>query len=168
MHDVDAVVALVESAFRGDSSRMGWTTEADMIGGQRTDAEKVSELIAEPGTRIVLAEQGGTLVGSMVLKVEESSVYLGMFAVQPRLQGTGIGKQLLVEAERLARNELRKTTLRITVIAQRPELVAWYERHGYQRTGRREPFPYGDVRYGLPNRDDLYFVELRKGVGRAG
>src|SRR4051794_13241714 len=35
--DLGAIVALVESAYRGESSRAGWTTEADLLDGQRTD-----------------------------------------------------------------------------------------------------------------------------------
>jgi len=50
----------------------------------------------------------------------------------------------------------------MTVIRQRPELIAWYERRGYRLTGERRSFPYGDERFGQPNRDDLEFVVLEK------
>jgi ribosomal protein S18 acetylase RimI-like enzyme len=160
--DVPAIVALVESAYRGDASRAGWTTEADLIDGQRTDPGKVTELITDPSSRILLAEQSGTIVASLLLSARSSDVRLGMFAVRPALQGVGIGRLVLEEAERLCREELKAARVDMTVIAQRPELIAWYERRGYQPTGEREPFPYGDVRSGLPKRNDLYFVVLRK------
>ena len=50
----------------------------------------------------------------------------------------------------------------MTVIAQRAELIAWYERRGYARTGEARPFPYGDPRFGEPRRDDLSFLVLEK------
>jgi ribosomal protein S18 acetylase RimI-like enzyme len=163
--DVTAVVTLVQSAFRGEASRTGWTTEADLLNGQRTDAGKVTEAIASAGCRILLAEQSGALVASAVLADMGDSTYLGMLAVQPGRQGTGIGRLMLAEAERLAHEAFAAPAIRITVIAQRRELIDWYERRGYQQTGECEPFPYGDVRSGLPRRDDLYFVILTKMLG---
>lgn len=162
LHDVTSIVALVESAFRGESSRAGWTTEADLLDGQRTDAGKVADAITSPHSRILLAERDGALVASLLIKSEGHDAYLGMFAVQPRLQGAGLGKTLMAEAERIAREEMHAAGIRMTVVAQRPELIAWYECHGYRQTAEREPFPYGDERFGLPRRDDLYFVVLRK------
>ena len=164
--DVDAVVALVERAYRGEASRAGWTTEADLLDGQRTDTAALAETIATPGSRIILAEASDGLVGSVLLKDEGGTAYLGMFAVHPSLQGGGIGRRLLDEAERLVRTELASTAIRMTVIAQRPELIAWYERRGYRITGEREPFPSGDERFGQPKRNDLYFVVMKKALSR--
>jgi ribosomal protein S18 acetylase RimI-like enzyme len=160
--DVGAVVALVESAYRGDASRAGWTTEADLLDGQRTDATEVRALIEGPRSRVVLAEQDAALVGSVVLRDEGGTAYLGMLTVRPTLQSAGIGRALVAEVERIAARELGATVMRMTVIAQRAELIAWYERRGYARTGEREPFPYGDPRFGRPRRDDLVFEVMRK------
>jgi ribosomal protein S18 acetylase RimI-like enzyme len=160
--DVPAVVTLVESAYRGDASRMGWTTEADLLEGQRTDADDVARLVDGPSTRIVLAEGEYGLVGSVLLRDEGSSVYIGMFAVRPGGQGRGVGSALLAEVERVSREELHRNEARMTVLVQRTELIAWYERRGYQRTGEHEPFPYDDPRMGVPRRDDLRFEILRK------
>lgn len=165
-HDIDTVVALVESAYRGDASRAGWTTEADLLDGQRTDATAISEVVGAPASRIVLAEASGDIVASVLLKDEGGIAYLGLFAVHPPLQGRGIGRRLLEEAERQAREDLRVPAARMTVIAQRPELIAWYERRGYRQTGEREPFPYGDERFGRPQRSDLYFVVMKKALSR--
>ena len=164
--DVDALVVLVESAYRGDTSRAGWTTEADLLEGQRTDAAALVELLTAPASRIVLAESGGRIVASVLLTDEGGSAYLGMFAVHPPFQGGGIGRRLLEEAERQAREDLGVPVARMTVIAQRPELIAWYERRGYRQTGEREPFPYGDERFGRPQRSDLYFVVMKKALSR--
>jgi ribosomal protein S18 acetylase RimI-like enzyme len=160
--DVPAIVTLVESAYRGDSSRVGWTTEADLLEGQRTDADDVARLVDGPSTRIVLAQGGDGLVGSVLLRDEGSSVYIGMFAVRPGGQGRGVGSALLAEVERVSRQELHRNEARMTVLVQRTELIAWYERRGYQRTGEHEPFPYDDPRMGVPRRTDLRFEILRK------
>ncbi len=161
--DAPAIVALVESAYRGDASRAGWTTEADLLEGQRTDADEVRALISGETTLILLGLRGSELVASVALtRLEGGRSYLGMFAVSPREQGSGVGRAMIEQAERVARHELHTQVLRMTVIAQRPELIAWYERRGFVSTGEREPFPYGDPRFGLPVRDDLYFVVLEK------
>jgi ribosomal protein S18 acetylase RimI-like enzyme len=160
--DVPAIVRLVESAYRGDVSRVGWTTEADLLEGQRTDAEEVADLVDGPTTRIVVAESTDGLVGSVLLRDEGARVYIGMFAVRPGGQGRGVGSALLAEVERVSREELGRREARMTVLVQRTELIAWYERRGYQRTGQHEPFPYDDPRMGIPRRDDLEFEVLRK------
>jgi len=163
--DVDAIVALVESAYRGDASRQGWTTEADFLDGRRTGADEVLASIQRPRSRIVLAERDGALLACAHVADEEGAGYFGMFSVQPGLQGGGIGKALLAEAERIVRDEWRLPAMRMTVIDIRDELIAFYERRGYQRTGTFKPFPYGDVRFGAPRRDDLRFEILEKHMG---
>jgi GNAT superfamily N-acetyltransferase len=160
--DVASIVALVESAYRGDVSRKGWTTEADLLDGQRTDAAGVAELIAKRGSCVLLAEQGGTLLACANLEKRGDIGYFGMFSVRPDLQGGGFGRAMLAEAERLAREELHCREMQMTVISVRDELIAWYERRGYARTGRYSPFPYGDARFGIPKRDDLRFELLVK------
>ena len=162
LSDVDALVALVESAYRGDDSRAGWTTEADLLAGQRTDREGVREVITAPGSRLLVAEVAGELVSCCQLQKRDAYVYFGMVSVAPGRQGGGLGKAVLVEAERIAREELGVGEMRMTVIRQREDLIAFYERRGFKRTGVFEPFPYGDERFGVPLRDDLEFAELVK------
>lgn len=160
--DVEAIVQLVESAYRGDASRAGWTTEADLLDGQRTDATAIAELIAAPEDCVLLAERDGAILGSCHLRREQGAAYFGMFAVTPELQANGVGRRVLAEAERRARSDLGASELRMTVIDCREELIAWYERRGYVRTGELSAFPYGDARFGLPRRTDLRFETLRK------
>ncbi|KGM54507.1 GCN5 family acetyltransferase [Lysobacter daejeonensis GH1-9] len=160
--DVDALVALVESAYRGDSSKQGWTTEADMLGGRRTGADDVSACVERADSRILIAERDGKLLGCAHIANEEGAGYFGMFSVSPNLQGGGVGKALLAEAERVVRDEWRLPAMRMTVIDIRDELIAFYERRGYVRTGIKKPFPYGDERFGQPKRDDLRFEVLEK------
>jgi ribosomal protein S18 acetylase RimI-like enzyme len=160
--DIDAIVALVESAYRGDASRQGWTTEADFLDGRRTGADDVSACLARERSRILLAERNGELLACAHVAEEDGAGYFGMFSVKPDLQGGGIGKHVLAEAERIVRDEWHLPSMRMTVIDIRDELIAFYERRGYRRTGIVKPFPYGDARFGLPLRDDLRFEVLEK------
>ena len=165
--DIDAIVMLVESAYRGDASRVGWTTEADFLDGRRTGPDDVGACIARPLSRVLLAEtvhaeRDIELLACAHVADENGAGYFGMFSVQPGLQNTGIGKAMLAEAERIAREEWKLPIMRMTVIDIRAELIAWYERRGYRRTGILKPFPYGDARFGVPKRDDLRFEILEK------
>ncbi len=160
--DVDRIVALVESAYRGDVSRKGWTTEADLLDGQRTDADGVRALIGQVGSRVVLVERNEKLLACAHVERSGDSCYFGMFSVDPTLQGGGVGNATLVECERIAREEWHCRAVNMTVIRQRDELIAWYERRGYRRTGETKPFPYGDERFGIPRRPDLEFIVLAK------
>ncbi|MFF5184376.1 GNAT family N-acetyltransferase [Streptomyces sp. NPDC000345] len=160
--DVDELVALVESAYRGESSRAGWTTEADILQGQRTDPEGVLEIIKSADGRVLTVEQEGRIVACCQLEHRGAHAYFGMFAVSPTAQGGGLGRTVLAEAERQARAIWGATEMHMTVISVRDDLIAWYERRGYRRTGRMTPFPYGDERFGIPQRDDLQFELLVK------
>ncbi|MGV8921765.1 MAG: GNAT family N-acetyltransferase [Thermomonas sp.] len=160
--DIDAIVALVEGSYRGDASRAGWTTEADLLDGMRIDAQRVREDLARDGSLVLLGERDGQTLACANVCVENDACYFGMFSVVPGLQGGGIGKQMLAEAERIARDEWQLPVIRMTVIDVRDELIAFYERRGYHRTGIYKPFPYGDARFGIPKRDDLRFEVLEK------
>lgn len=160
--DISATVALIESAYRGEASRAGWTTEADLLEGQRTDAEELAQIIAAGNSRIRLAFSGDQLVGCVRVEDHTHSGYIGMVTVAPTLQRAGIGRALLVEAERIIRLEMSLDRARMTVIGQRASLIDWYSRRGYRKSGVREEFPYGRERSGLPLRDDLYFEVLEK------
>ncbi|GGQ52007.1 GNAT family N-acetyltransferase [Streptomyces althioticus] len=160
--DVDALVELIESAYRGESSRTGWTTEADILHGQRTDREGVLEVVEAPDSRLLTVEREGRIVACCQLEHRGDNAYFGMFAVSPALQGAGLGRTVIAEAERQARERWGVTEMHMTVITVREDLIAWYERRGYRRTGRTTPFPYGDERFGIPQRDDLKFELLVK------
>ena len=166
--DLEAIAALVNSGYRGESSRAGWTTEADFLGGQRTDAATLrADLAARPGAVLLTLrdEPEAQLLGSVWLEPQGADVwYLGMLTIRPDLQARQLGRTLLAEAESyaVARGARR---MRLSVIGVRDTLIAWYERRGYARTGASQPFPYGDERFGLPLRGDLKFEVFEKELG---
>jgi GNAT superfamily N-acetyltransferase len=163
--DVASIVALVNSAYRGESSQRGWTTEEHLVGGQRTDESVIAHDIGTPGQVILLLRQGTTVCGCLSLENKsDRTCYLGLLTVRPDLQAAGIGRRLLTAGEAWAAEHFGALYVEMTVVEQRRELVAWYERRGYQLTGEIRPFPYEDERFGLPKRDDLRFVVLRRRI----
>jgi N-acetylglutamate synthase-like GNAT family acetyltransferase len=163
LSDATLISQLVNSAYRGPISKQGWTTEADILDGQRTDPQAIEEMIQKPHQFFLLGELNGKLLASVLLEQTKPEIcYFGMFAVDPNLQTQGIGKLFIQEAERLAREELGAEIMEMTVITLRSELIAWYERRGYQKTGEVRPFPYDNQRFGIPLRDDIELGVLQK------
>ena len=163
--DIEPLHLLVESAYRGDSAKRGWTHEADLLDGQRTDAESLAAILADPDQRLLLAESEGQLRGCVQLsRVDGSVAYLGLLTVDPALQAGGLGRALLAHGETYAREQWQSLAMEMTVRRQRAELIAYYERRGYVRTGEYRPFPHGNPRFGLPKSDALEFAVLRKPI----
>jgi len=161
--DIPELVILINSAYRGESSKKGWTTEADLLDGQRTDIESLGMLLNKPGSVLLKYVNAENKISACVnLQQQERKLYLGMLTVSPTLQGSGIGKKLLAASEQYAR-ENNFEAIRMTVISIRLELIAWYERHGYNRTGETQPFPTGDPKFGIP-KQFLEFVVLEKNI----
>jgi ribosomal protein S18 acetylase RimI-like enzyme len=160
--DIPSLVALVTGSYRGDVSRQGWTTEADLLDGSRIDPDLLRADIERPRSLVLIAERGEQMLACVHICDEGGTGYLGMFAVRPDAQSGGLGRRVLAEAERLAAAEFAVAQMRMTVIDCRDELIGWYERRGYRRTGIKKPFPYGDERFGIPKRPDLRFELLEK------
>jgi GNAT superfamily N-acetyltransferase len=161
--DLPALHELIEGAYRGDSAKLGWTHEADLLGGQRTDIQVLKSMLADPAQTILILRDGEEIDACVALADHGNGLaYLGMFTVAPARQATGIGRLLLAASEEHAVAAFGANRIEMTVIAQRSELIAWYERRGYRFTGERRPFPANDPRFGLPRRDDLEFVVLEK------
>lgn len=162
--DIPALHVLVESAFRGDSARGGWTHEADLLDGQRTDPAALAEAIDDPDRTILIAFDRDAMIGCVEVKrAGPGRSALGLLSVRPDRQTEGLGRRLVAAAEGLARDHHGATRMEMTVIAARGELIAWYARQGYVRTGEIRPFPMDDPRFGLP-RVPLSFVVLEQVV----
>ncbi len=161
--DLPALHALIESAYRGDSARQGWSHEADLLGGQRTDLAALDAMLADPAQAVLVARDGDRLAGCVAVADRGSgTAYIGLVTVDPSRQAAGLGRHLLDAAERCAVTQFAANRAEMTVISLRTELIAWYERRGYALTGEARAFPATDRRFGLPRRDDLGFVVLAK------
>ncbi len=158
--DVPALVILVNSAYRGEQSKKGWTTEADLLGGIRTDETALTEMMKKPGAVILKCYNGADNInGCVYLQKQETKMYLGMLTVSPEIQAQGIGRQLLHASEKYAK-ENNCTSIIMTVISVRHELIAWYERHGYKNTGETKPFP-ADEKFNV-QKQALEFIVMEK------
>ena len=163
VEDVAQLQPFVHAAYRGDSARRGWTHEADLLDGQRIDAEALTDLIGDASHLVVLAERSGRLAGCVQVTDKGGGLaYLGMLSVDPEAQGQGTGRRLIAAAESAAVKHFGACTMEMTVIVQRTELIDWYIRCGYRATGETRPFPATDPRFGLPKRADLAFVVLAR------
>ncbi len=159
--DVAHIVALVNSAYRGESSRAGWTTEADLLAGQRTDADEIRTLINAVDSIILLALQAGEIIGTVHLQSDADAASMGMLVIKPGLQGAGLGKKLMQAAEATGNKMWGVGKMRMYVITLRHELMDFYERRGYNRTGKFKAFPQ-DVKFGIPKVAGLQIELLEK------
>ena len=164
--DVGAVVTLINLAFRGrgDGTGAGWSNEEEYIDGTRITEDLLREdMAAKPHARLLLWRRAdGALLGCVWLEPEHEGVwYLGMLAIPPRNQKAGLGRKMLEAAEDWAKQQ-GATEIKMSVVHLRTALIEWYKRRGYGLTAETKAFPYGDDRFGIPRRDDLYFVVLRK------
>jgi N-acetylglutamate synthase-like GNAT family acetyltransferase len=161
--DCDALAALINDAFRGEKSKTGWTTESHLLDGLRTDAEDLKRIVGRTDSNVLMAyDADGKLIASVHLeKRADQTCYLGMFTVTPGLQTQGVGKTLLANAEKFAREIYQSSLMQMTVITVRRELIEWYERRGYLRTGKIIPFPVHE-KFGVLKVESLEMEYLEK------
>ena len=168
MHITNATIAdipqleyLINSAYRGEGSKKGWTTEADLLEGQRVNAEGLQKIINTAGAVILkCTDEDDTIIGCVYLKKNDNKMYLGMLTVSPILQSGGLGKKILKASEEYAVRQ-DCDTIEMTVISIRHELIAWYQRHGYHDTGKRSPFPDDSLSV---QKQPLEFITLEKSL----
>lgn len=160
---INELVTLVNSAYRGESSKVGWTTEADLLDGQRADSELIQGLIKHPLSKVLLLKEQPSkrIIGCVHLEKLDKTMYLGMLVIMPGLQAKGFGKELLRASEKQAQ-QWQCRDIEMTVISVRKELIAWYEKQGFIVTHEKKPFPSHDPRFGIPKVENLEFVVLRK------
>jgi ribosomal protein S18 acetylase RimI-like enzyme len=163
--DYPEIIKLVNAAYRGaGDSVQSWNQEIGILEGTRTDDSLLREEASAPGAHLLIHRdlQGNSILGTVLLvPAEDDEWYLGMLTVQPALQNQHLGRALLNAAEHFAKAHGSRA-IRMGVLNVRETLIAWYERRGYTRTGKTEPFHYDDTRFGKPLRNDLEFVILVK------
>lgn len=158
--DAEEIAALVNRAYRPNANERGWTHEADLVSGARINTAQVNALIDSHGV-ILLADDGTHIIGCVHIKPAVLSCYIGMLAVQPSHQNNGLGKKILAAAEAFATLHYAVTSYKMSVLSSRPELLAYYERLGYQLTGVSSPYPI-DASVGQPRSFDLHVLDLIK------
>ncbi len=164
--DIPQLDALINSAYRGESSKKGWTTEADLLGGIRTDADSLQKMISKKDAAILkFCNEDNELTGCVYLEKKDNKMYVGMLTVSPLQQAKGIGKKLLVAAEEYASTQ-QCSAMQMTVISVREELIKWYERHDYCNTGETQPFPT-DEKFGI-QKQPLLFIVMEKQISSHG
>lgn len=145
LSDAANIADLVNSAYRGPSSRAGWTTEADLLDGVRTSTSEVANIIRREDAFILMGVLNDTIVATVCCEwqflADKSTAHLGMIAVKPTLQNRGYGKEMIQAAEAITHREWRVVGYHMAVISLRSELLAFYERLGYQKTGEFRQFP---------------------------
>lgn len=161
--DVGPMVALINRAYRGDSSRVGWTTEADLLTGDRITQEEASALISKADTVVLLALDGANIIGTVELQQRGEEAYLGMLVIDPQLQARGLGKQLLAAAEQFVLVRWQSKSISLSVIGEREPLIAYYERRGYMRTGELQRLP-SQLGQSKPIVEGLSFETMRKSL----
>jgi ribosomal protein S18 acetylase RimI-like enzyme len=162
LQDIPSLTTLINSAYRGETSKKGWTTEAHLLEGKRTTEEELKEIILDPKNTFLKFSENDKIIGSVLLVEKGHLLYVGMLTVSPELQNSGIGKKMLAEAETHAKT-LGLSTLSMTVVSVRSELIAWYKRHGYVETGEREPFPSSEIHINISDKP-LEFIYLEKKI----
>lgn len=163
LEDVSELNKLINSGYRGEFSKKGWTTEANILEGSRTNEAELKEIIGANENTLLKFTEGNQIIGCVLLVEKEQQLYLGMLTVSPMLQNSGIGKKLLQQAEVHAQ-ALGLPKIVMTVISMRTELIDWYKRHGYIDTGDREPFPVSDIHISIVEQP-LEFIVLEKKIG---
>ncbi|WIB67987.1 MULTISPECIES: GNAT family N-acetyltransferase [unclassified Curtobacterium] len=162
LEDAATVADLVERAYRGEASREGWTSEVDVIGGRRTDTEQIRALIAAPHSVVFVGVDEGRIIATcQVQRHGPGLAYFGTFAVEPTIQGRGLGRRMMEAAAEHARTTFDAAALEITVVAQQSALIAWYRRLGFVPTGATRPFP-AEAWGATPLVPDVHFVVMRK------
>lgn len=162
--DAPQLQPLIKSAYRGEKAGKAWTTEGHLLADERIDVQGIVSKISTPDSAILIAaDEEGALVACCEVARQEGGIgYFGLFAVDPQQQGGGLGRQVLAYAEEYVRWTWAIETMEMWVIWTRDELISWYIRRGYQKTGRSSPFPYDQLVNGKALRDDLYFIVLEK------
>jgi ribosomal protein S18 acetylase RimI-like enzyme len=157
--DVPLLALLIERAYRGPEAAKGWTNESTLLTGPRSSPGEIESLIRDKDSRFVTARQAEKLVGCALIQKHGEGAYFGMFAIDPDIQGGGLGKAVVARCEEAARELWSAGYLRLTVISLRDKLIAWYERRGFVQTGEHEPFPFDSATGALRTDFDLTVLQ---------
>jgi len=155
---VEGICNLVNVAYRGKS---GWTKETNLVGGDRTNTYEIQGYLSSPNAHLLVASVDGKIVACVCIEKDDDRACIGLLAVHPKLQGDGVGKEILHQAERYASKNLNAKKYIMVVVSQRTELIAYYKRRGYIRTGEIQKYPT-NLNVGIPLKNGLTIEYLEK------
>jgi len=176
--DVPALSKLINLCYRGgeagtESELQGWTSEVGLVSGLRIQTNDLLTFIHRPDVHFFCIKNHAAIIACFSLTLKstqalssiapdtQSICEFGSFAVHPSYQAQGLGKQLLSLAEAFARNQFHCTLMQMQVLSPREDLIAYYQRRGYQLTSAHAPFPK-HLPVGTPIQDDLNLVMMEK------
>lgn len=160
-NDIQKIVDLVNTAYRSKEIQ-GWTSESDLVLGDRINSQQVQQLICQDA-KLFLLFDAAELIGCVHLHIQQQSCYIGMLTTHPKTQNRGLGKQILEFAESFSKHQFATQTFKMSVLSNRPELIAFYQRRGYQLTGYSEPYPI-NANVGIPLDQNIAILHLEKRV----
>jgi GNAT superfamily N-acetyltransferase len=166
--DAQDIAGLVNRAYRPPSHCAGWTHESHLIRGERTTTSQVRELLQAPCAVLLLCHESTVVACVLVKRLPVAGcASIGMLATEPTLQNQGLGKQMLTDAEAYASLNFQADSFQISLLSKRPELLAFYQRRGYQLTGEVSDYPTrGGV--GTPKVGGVEVLTLTKSVNTTG
>lgn len=160
--DIQEISNLINLTYSGYSGKKGWTTEADLLSGQKVTPKAIGEILSNPNKKILVSRGNKLLLGCVFLEKRDKSIYLSALTVNPNFQRKNIGSKLLSSSETFSSLFWKIYNIEMTVLNQRHELLEWYKKRGYKDFGLRLPFPYWNKEMGIPKIGGLEFVVLTK------
>ena len=143
--DAPRITAVINAAFR--------IAEGFFIDGNRITQAEVEESLNKGA--FLLAEGDGKLNGCVYVELRGERSYLGLLSVDPTTQQSGLGSQLMIEAERYCR-ERGSHAMDILIVSLREDLPAFYQKRGYTESGTT-PFPED-----VPTKIPCHFINMSK------
>lgn len=165
--DAERIQQLIESAFQADDSRADWVGDMDLASNFHIGVDAILPFITSPESKFLIATdpETGTIVGTIAVTRRDQDARLALLAVDPALHRGGIGRQVVRHAEDYCRRTWGANKLTLNALSNRPALISWYMRFGYQTTGEKTAFPH-DRFPDMTLPEGLHFVELEKGISQ--
>lgn len=171
-NQIDVLVELVNQAYRPDEAEQSWSNEAHLVKGNRISQQQMQALWTDHSTLLILKSmQMDTakkrlvekILGCVYIEYQDTAAYIGMLTIAITYQNQGLGHLMLGQAEQHIKKRAAIKTIQMSVLSGRPELLAFYQRRGYQLTGESSAYPV-DADVGQPFDANLKIIKLEKNL----
>ncbi|MDD4978418.1 MAG: GNAT family N-acetyltransferase [Gallionella sp.] len=164
--DASEITRLVNQAYRPKNRLAGWTHESDLVNGSRTNTGQIISILSRADSTIIIGLRSNLIIACIHLEKIGRDIHFGLFAVDPEYQGIGIGKEMLKLAENYVVERFGPKKIVMTVLSARHELINFYLRCGYRRTGNITDYPT-DAGIGTPKICEIKIETIEKQLGIA-